>query len=293
MAPMSPISGIPGPGPGINPAGGSDVPQPGWIRCSYTGRFFPPSEIVYIEGRPYSAAAKPQVLASLTSGQALPDLGGERTGPPWEQRERLGMWKAIVETVKLVLIQPAACFRTMRRDGGLGGPLLFNVLTVGICGAIAQVYGLLLNGAMMGIASQSGQGGANPFGAMGFAALGAGAIVLVPIMAILGLFIQSGIIHLMLMALKGANHPFETTFRVMAYASGAAGVLNLIPFCGSTIGSIWGIVAACIGLGPAQGTTTGKGVAAVLIPILVCCIAVAGIYATLIGVAAAAVGSGR
>ena len=289
QSPISPVAA----GGTFGAAGGSDVPQPGWVRCSYTGRYFPPSEIIYIEGRPYSAAAKPQVLASLTSGQALPDIGGERTGPPWEHRERLGLWKALVETVKQVLLQPVQCFANMRREGGLGSPLMFWAITAGVGQVIGQAYGLAFQGAMLGILQSSGAGG-NQLGPFGFqAALGAFGIVLAPVMMLLFLFIQAGLTHLMLMALKAANQPFETTFRVMAYGFGATGVLQLIPMCGSTIGGVWGLIAVCLGVGPAQNTTTGKGVAAVLLPLLICCIAVGSVYALIFGAIAAAAGAGR
>jgi len=79
------------PGAPIPPSGGpSDFPQPGYIRCTATGRYFPPSEIIYIEGKPYSAGAKPQVVASLQGGGALPmasDTVG-RNGPHGSSAKR-------------------------------------------------------------------------------------------------------------------------------------------------------------------------------------------------------------
>ena len=41
-----------------------------------------------------------------------------------------------------------------------------------------------------------------------------------PLLLILGLFIGSGILHLCLMMVGGANRSFETTFRVLCFASG-------------------------------------------------------------------------
>src|SRR4051794_19069358 len=96
------------------PAPGAEAPPPGYIRCSLTGKYFPPSEIIYIEGRPYSAEAKPQVMQSLQAGAALPSNALDRTGPPWEQREQLGTMKALIETVKAVLTQPSQTFATMK-----------------------------------------------------------------------------------------------------------------------------------------------------------------------------------
>src|SRR5688572_14906993 len=77
VAPVGAMGSVP------SPTAGSDMPQPGWIRCSLTGRYFPPSEIIYLEGKPYSAAAKPQVVASLQSGAdiALHGSDADRTGP--------------------------------------------------------------------------------------------------------------------------------------------------------------------------------------------------------------------
>lgn len=287
------------PGAAASPTSGSDLPQPGWIRCSLTGRYFPPSEIIYLEGKPYSAAAKPQVVASLASGNVLPTTGmdGDRTGPAWEQRQQLGMWKAIVGTVKAVLTLPAQTFATMKREGGIGSPLLFWLITGGVCLAIGQVYSVLLQGAMTSAMTASGGASAQQAAAMfGMnAAVGAFSIVWMPIAFLIGLFIQTGLTHLTLMMLKGANQPFETTFRVMAYAFGATATLHLIPLCGSTVAGLWGLVAVCIGLGPAHGTTTGKGVAATLIPFGVCCLAVFGFYIVIIGgfVAASQAGGGQ
>ena len=291
VAATSPFS--PGTGATIpaSAAGGSETPQPGWIQCSYTGRYFPPSEIIYIEGRAYSAAAKPQVLAILTSGQVLPDISADRDGPPWEHRERLGVWRALVETVKLVLLQPAQCFASMRRHG-LVSALLFWLLTAGIGMVVGQIYGLAFQGAMLSALKSSGAASTqfNPMLAMQ-AAFGISSVVLVPVFYGIILFVQAGLTHLMLMALKAANQPFETTFRVMAYGFGATGTLHLIPICGSMVAGLWGLVAICMGLGPAQNTTTGKSVAAVLLPLLVCCIAVAGVYALIIGAVVAGASS--
>ena len=282
--------------PALSGAQGSEAPQPGWVRCSLTGKYFPPSEIIYLDGKPYSAAAKPQVVASMQTGVALPDLSGERNGPAWEQRATLGTWKAMVETVKALMAQPTNTFATMKPDGGLNSPLLFWLLTAGVGVAIGQVYGVLMQGAMAGVMTSAGVPNNQVASTMGMqAVIGAGSIVVVPIFLIISLFIQAGLTHLTLMMLKGANRPFEATFRVVAYAFGATGTLHLIPICGSSVAGIWGLILLCMGLGPVQGTTTGKGVAAVLIPFAVCCLAVGAIYAVVFGAifAAAAGNAGK
>src|SRR6478672_7267701 len=60
MANWTPIS-VARPASGGEAAGGQPMsagpqqPPAGWIRCSATGQYFPPEEIVYIDGKPYSA----------------------------------------------------------------------------------------------------------------------------------------------------------------------------------------------------------------------------------------------
>ncbi len=276
---------------------GAEAPPPGYIRCTLTGKYVPPSEVVYIEGKPYSAEAKPRVMQSLQDGGVLPTSGLDRTGPAWEQRAQLGIFKAIVETVKAVLMTPGAAFAGMKRTGGLGSPILFWLLTGGIAVAVSQVYGLLFQGAMTGIGAA--QGAQNPQAAtiMAFqTAIGGFGIIIAPALYLVYIFLYAGLSHLCLMMVKGANHDFETTFRTYCFAVGSAGVISLVPICGGIVGGVWGLVAYCIGLAKAHDTTGGKGAAGALLPMLACCVLVAGIFAVIavsIGAAASAAGAGR
>lgn len=256
-----------------------EVP-PGYIRCTLTGKYFPPSEIFYIEGRPYSAEAKPQVMQSLQAGSALPGNATDRIGPAWEQRATLGFLKSIWETITGVLTRPSETFSTMKREGGLGSPLLFLLLTAGVAAAISQVYGLLFQGVAAGMMGSlgAGQGGAstNPALRMNAAfgmstAMQSVMIVIMPIILILGTFLYAGTVHLTLKLFGGANHRFESTMRAVCYTTGAAGVFNIIPFCGAYMVLIWGLVALCIGLGKVHDTTTDKGVGAAIVATVACC----------------------
>jgi hypothetical protein len=287
QAPLAP------PPPPAAPAPGADAPPPGYIRCSLTGKYFPPSEIIYIEGRPYSAEAKPQVMQSLQAGAALPSNPLDRTGPAWEQREQIGVVKALTETIKAVLMQPSQVFATMKREGGLGTPLLYWFLTAGIGVAVSQIYGLFLQGAMFSMFRSFG--GANA-GGLNAAALGlpmfvqVGMIIVYPVLMLVVTFIYAGLAHLSLMMLKGANRPFETTMRAVCYATGTGGALYVIPLCGGLIGLLWALVALCIGLGKAHDTTTEKGVGGTLLPMAFCCV-MYFVLIVIIGASVAAIGA--
>ena len=73
------------------------------------------------------------------------------------------------------------------------------------------------------------------------------------------------------MIVGGANQPFETTFRVLAFTQGSTGPLQIIPLCGGLISGVWAIVCYCIGLARAHETDTGRAVLAVFLPLIVCC----------------------
>ena len=274
------------PGVGAAPAAGADVPD-GWIRCAATGRYFPPSQIVWLDGKAYSAEAKAGIVQGVMQGGELPS-GDEalRTGPAWEQRAQLGLFKAIWETVKAVLLDPNQAFATMKRDGGFGAPLGFYMLVATAGVIISLVFNLAFQESMLSFLPKEAQQQAFPSLAAG---AGSGAIFIVGITVVavlamlVGTFVSAGILHLSLMICSGAKQPFETTFRTGCYAIGAGSALALIPLCGSSIGFLWGVVCLCMGLAKTHEINTGRAVCAVLLPLVTCC----GLYILLIVVAIA------
>ena len=72
------------------------------------------------------------------------------------------------------------------------------------------------------------------------------------------------------MMLRGANYPFEATFVVVAYVTGATSLAQVVPICGQHIYLIMSLVYAIIGLGAVQQISGGKAAAAVLLPLLIC-----------------------
>lgn len=194
----------------------------------------------------------------------LPPISG-RLGPPWE---RDGPWLTrFIETARDVLLDPVRAFRSMRREGGLQAPLTFAAIGV-LVGAVATaVYDALLSGMVAGPAVP-GYGTLPMFGS-GFGTMAL--LIITPVVALLFMFVGAGIYHLLLMLFDGARQPFETTFRVVAYASGSTAILQAVPICGALVGAIWSLVATIIGLAQAHEIPLGKAVAAVLVPLAVCC----------------------
>ncbi len=235
-----------------------------------TGRFAP-GDIGWREGmanwQPLSqfpelgsaapAAPPPQIGAAATSEP--------RSGLPWDERQTKGLFNAFIETLQMVLSRPAAAFTAMKREGGLGEPLLYAI----IGGTFGGVFAITYNFALRSFAPFGDRHGAltHLFGGLGWIFL----LVLTPLFVVVGMFVASAILHVCLMIVGGAKQSFETTFRVVCFAEGSASPLLVIPFCGGLITGIWKVVLYCIGLARSHETDTGRAVIAVLLPLIVCC----------------------
>ena len=105
--------------------------------------------------------------------------------------------------------------------------------------------------------------------------------LLTPLVAFIALFIVAGITHAGLAIFGGAKHGFRTTVRVCCFASSAQ-LFNVVPVVGTFVGTVWAIVVTVIGLREAHATTTGKAVAAIMLPLLLfMALAVFALIATL------------
>jgi hypothetical protein len=200
-------------------------------------------------------------------------------GTPWERRQQIGFFPALVETTQQALTAPEQFFRDMAVTGGITEPLFYGV-AIGYVGLVAStLYSLAFQVTMGGLGTFAHRSGQferiAPF-LHGGVSLVAN-LILGPLFLAVGLFIWSGIIHVMLLLLGGAQRDFEATFRAVSYAQ-AASIIQVIPLCGQIIGGIYGLVLMIIGVSHAQGISKGQAAAAVLLPLLVlCCCCAAGI----------------
>jgi hypothetical protein len=189
-----------------------------------------------------------------------------RSGLPWDERQARGLFSAFVETLKMVLMSPGEAFSRMKREGGLGEPLIYGI--IGTCAGFI-VYWLFV---MLLPSAATFGSDRNPLTHLvGFGVAGIFIIILSPVMVAIGLFINAAILHLCLMIVGGAKQSFETTFRVVSFASGSIGPLIMIPFCGGLVAGIWSIVLHCIGLARAHETDTARAALAVFLPLIFCC----------------------
>ena len=217
------------------------------------------------EWRPLSEFVVEKPSGAPETSELAPISGpapGVESGLPWEHRHELGFFKAFVDTVSVLITKPMEAFAMMKREGGLADPLLFGLIG-GTAGTIASM--------LFQVGLQALIGARNSL----VDVLGMGAVVallvLSPVLVAIGLFIASGVLHVCLMMLGGATRSFETTFRVVAFSSGATQLFSIIPFCGGYVAAIYNIVLECIGLRDAHQTTTAKALLAIFLPMIVCC----------------------
>src|SRR5438477_8003039 len=216
------------------------------------------------------APAAPPTQTPTPPAMVTPPAGSTtaapRSGLPWDERHSKGLFHGFIETLEMVLSKAGAAFTVMRREGGLGEPLLFGL----IGGSFGFIVYLIYNLAFQSLGMFANRN--NPLTHL--IGAGIGGIVLIvcaPLFVLIGIFIGSAVLHVCLLLVGGAKQSFETTFRVVCFAGGSVNPLLVIPFCGGFIVGIWKIVLYCIGLARAHETDTGRAVLAVLLPLIVCC----------------------
>ncbi|MEI6322575.1 MAG: YIP1 family protein [bacterium] len=194
-------------------------------------------------------------------------ISGDGTEPAWEQREKLGFFPAISQTLSAVLMRPTETFERMKHEGGLVNPLLYFVLLSCTSYAASVFY------QMVSLSMQSGSLPSQlqhlPKNTLSFVLLGT--ILISPALYVISAFISSGITHLSLKLIGGANRPFETTFRVVCYAQASAAVFNFLPLCGGLMAILWGSYTIIIGLMQGHGISGWRATVALLLPGLFCC----------------------
>src|ERR1700719_1643605 len=104
------------------------------------GRFLP-SDLGWKEGmaswQPLSqfaefagdfAASPAPTAPAMTAPSAAGSASAPRSGLPWDERHSKGLFQGFIETLQMVLTRPSEAFTAMRREGGLGEPLLYAII---------------------------------------------------------------------------------------------------------------------------------------------------------------------
>ncbi len=253
--------------------GGQSLGQftPEEVRAGYREGKFTGTDLAWRDGMPVwkpLAEVIDELAPEAASGAEAPSPTVPAVvGIPWERRAEIGFFPGLFETIRAVLLEPSKAFGGMPITGGLGAPLFFFVLVGSIGGLAGFVYQAVLNS----ISPASTPQDEAMMALLGSTAVIGGSIMIMPVILAAVAFVTSGLIHLALMVIGGANRPFEATFRVVSYSGGATAVLQLLPVCGAFAATIWNFIVMVIGISTVHKIGTGRAAVAVLLPTLVCC----------------------
>ncbi len=193
-------------------------------------------EAVHDEGEAPKPVKKSdaQILKHML-GKAEAEKAVKRIGMPWERPEEGGMFDRFWDTAIAVFNQPQNAFSEMKLQGGMGKP--FTFLLVGqTTGFLMQAVYAVCFAAIIIISNATEE-----------SPLVAGAIAVTLVIAffvafiggligaIIQLFLQAGLIHLFLKMVGVSDKPFETAFRVTAFANGSIALCQFLPAIGIPI----------------------------------------------------------
>jgi len=176
---------------------------------------------------------------------------------------------SFLEVARGVLVEPAAFFAGLGgpRPGRVKGPLVFAI----ICGFISFPLSLIaepfdpLRRGQPGMGSSfSSLYGSNPGAAVGLVVL---FVVLLPLFAVLGVYIGAAIQHLFVLLFVREKRGFWGTFPVVAYGGAAISLFSWVPVLGY-LATIYGIYVTTMGLREMHGISTTRALLAALIPAL-------------------------
>jgi len=132
----------------------------------------------------------------------------------------------VIDDAKKIITDPVGFYREMPTSGGYSNPLIFVVVMAAITGLLISVYSLFgfgMPGAVM---------------AGGFALA---AIIMFPIMAVIGSFIGAAIIFV-IWKLMGSEKNYEVAYRCAAYSFAIGPIvllISIVPYLAGVIKTLW------------------------------------------------------
>jgi len=222
-------------------------------------------------------------------------MGSARPGNSWDRREGSSFGNAFIETVKEFATAPQDAWSRTRETGDMLNPLIFAGIIYTVVTVMGQIWSAMFGGSILAMLPSEYHSQLAPYmtsggGCIGFA-LG---LVSALIAGFVALFLWIALLHLSTLVvggMKGSKAGFEGTLRVVSFAS-VAQLAGIIPFVGGLVAFVWSMLLLITGISNIHRTSTGTAVLAVVLPLVVCCVCVAGIIVMMAGSIAAIAGSG-
>lgn len=175
---------------------------------------------------------------------------------PWENNESTGFFPSLIQTSRLILLNPSSFFKRMPISGGINQPMWYALVMETLGAVLGYIWSIVF-----GNASTLSVGN---IGKLVVLALS------IPFLIFVSLVIWAGLTHISVKLLSSSKSDFESTLRIICYSS-ASEVFSLIPVMGGVINAIYKMYLVGFGLKEIHNLTTGKAVLAIILPIFVCC----------------------
>jgi hypothetical protein len=188
---------------------------------------------------------------------------------PWEAREARGLLPAFFDTLGLFVTRPAEAWARTREGGDSTSPILFGIVVCWLSMAVQGVLFRLVGMPMLPRVLERRFGKMAELGGVGFVVK----LLVAPFLIGIGIFLGAAILHVCCMlvgALQDSRSGFEGSLRAVCYSE-VSSLASIVPVVGGFIAVVWWIVLAVQGIERLHRTTSGKALAAVLIPVVVCC----------------------
>lgn len=179
---------------------------------------------------------------------------------PWPPTPERGIATSFVATWRESLFETVRFYRKMPIDGLWSGALYY--VLVGIIAAGARLFW----GNIFDITGVSRSLSRWSSGEVPTSAERLVDFLLSPVWLLVTLFAVAAVIHLVVIMLVPDRKPFTATTRVLAFSYSPL-LFTVVPFVGSIIGGVWSLVLAVVGLREVHQTTTGRAIAAILLPL--------------------------
>ena len=194
----------------------------------------------------------------MTESDYQAELSSPTQDFPWPPREDDSIPNSLATTWKESVFHPTDFFRRMPTEFDFGWVLGYYLIVGVVAAGISLFWEMLLGPPLTerwlpAAAADAG----NPF--VDF--------LLSPLWLLIGLYVVAAVVHVVLLVVRGANQGYNVTLRVFCFSAGPQ-LFTIVPFIGPAVGGIWTLVITVIGLREAHKTSTGKAVAAVLLPTL-------------------------
>jgi hypothetical protein len=228
------------------------------ITCPQCGFEQPETDTCIQCGITISKYFQYQGMARSYEGK-IREISSEEKYAPFESGE--GFIGAFLKTIREALFSPTRFFKKVATGEGYWTPLIYGIIT-GIIGRFADFFWTWL--VVIPFLPPS----IRNFLAISYTFALVIIIFSMPLWVAFSILLWSGITHFCLIIVRGSKKGFEGTFRAISY-SYSARLFHIVPFIGSTIGFVYRIVLAIIGVREAHGITTGRALIAILLPLIV------------------------